>query len=322
MFSDILRGKKIGRFRKVSHSFSNYFTSIDSSSFGLSSSSKREKVQGFTGVALNTGDKAGAIAGIAAGAVEAFGATAAVAEGAVFGSAFFAACAGPQVAVTTAVLGLVLLVKGAYSNRESAHDALSNYVWNMVDDEPPVHGVRFTAEHLKNAADAATTLLEDGKDQIKIMGTKLAAAQKKIAALNTTIQQTRLDWNTEKNKLSTTPQNKSVNGKNIPNPEYKRITTNLNRIKNNAKKLWEAQILPDGAIFEYVRRCSHTGNYIQASHIVALAMKEEFSLGSVTNHAQPDYFANSQTAIALRDSFTNLASLYLELETFVQQPDL
>jgi hypothetical protein len=39
-----------------------------------------------------------------------------------------------------------------------------------------------------------------------------------------------------------------------------------------------------GTIFEYARRCSHTSNYLQAPHLVALVMHEKFSPGLVVGH--------------------------------------
>src|SRR3954471_8926064 len=109
VFSPLIR-HDVSNWRRVGHSASNSFQSIDRSSFGFSNASTQ-----VINAASNFGGTAGAVGGAIA-----IGMTSAAA-GAVAGAGFLAAVAGPQVAVTAGVVGLVMLVKGTYSNREAAH---------------------------------------------------------------------------------------------------------------------------------------------------------------------------------------------------------
>ena len=292
IFSHLLHDHDVSRARRVLHSATNYFSSIDRSSFGFGNASTQivNAASTFAGTAGGVG---GAIAlGMSA-----------TAASAVVGAGFLAAVAGPQVAVTAAVVGLALLVKGTYSNREGAHNALAKYVWNLVDDVPPTNGVNFTQKGLEDAADAATTLLEDGKNQIKLLGKKLEASQVKFAALNNRIQQMVTQFVTEKQNLDNL-----VRGGNakLISAQREKVTKLYDELQN----VWEKESKAGGAIFEYVRRCSHAGNYLQAPHIVALAMKEKHSPGSVVGVAQVDYFQGSMLAINSRNAFTTLEAEY------------
>jgi hypothetical protein len=291
IFSPIIHGD-INNGRRVLHSATNYFSSIDRSSFGFSNAG--------TQVVNAASTFAGTAGGVAGGIALGMSATAATA---VVGAGFLAAVAGPQVAVTAAVVGLALLVKGTYSNREAAHKSLTKYVWNLVDDVPPAEGVNFTAKGLEDAADAATTLLDDGKNQIKLLGTKLQASQAKFAALNTRIQDLMTTFIAEQNKL-----NAMITGRR--GPLIKAQREKLQELRTALENVWAKESKPGGAIFEYVRRCSHTGNYLQAPHIVALAMKEKHSPGSVVGTPQLDYFQGSTLATNSRSAFTTLEQEY------------
>lgn len=290
IFSPIIHDE-IGHGRRVLHSATNYFSSIDRTSFGFSNASTQ---------VVNAASTFAGTAGGVAGAIT-IGMTTAAA-GAVAGAGFLAAVAGPQVAVTAAVVGLALLVKGTYSNREAAHKSLTKYVWNLVDDVAPTQGVNFTMKGLEDAADAATTLLDDGKNQIKLLGSKLNASQAKFAALNTRIQQLVTLLLAEKARLDGIPASRRV--------LVERQTAKVHELRVELESVWTKEAKTGGAIFEYVRRCSHTGNYLQAPHLVALAMKEKHSPGSVVGVPQPDYFMGSTLATGSRNAFTTLETEY------------
>jgi hypothetical protein len=291
IFSPIIHND-VGNARRVFHSATNYFSSIDRSSFGFSNAS--------TQVVNAASTFAGTAGGVAGGIALGLSATAA---SAVVGAGFLAAVAGPQVAVTAAVVGLALLVKGTYSNREGAHKSLTKYVWNLVDDVPPTQGVIFTQKGLEDAADAATTLLDDGKNQIKLLGTKLQASQIKFAALNNRIQLLMTQFLKEKDIMDKLPPSRRSQLIGMQRAKVAELYAELENV-------WAKETKSGGAIFEYVRRCSHTGNYLQAPHIVALAMKEKHSPGSVIGVAQPDYFLGSTLATNSRNAFTTLETEY------------
>lgn len=298
IFSNLIKDD-VSNFRRVRHSFGNYFSSIDRSSFGFSNS------------ATQVVDKASLFAGTAggvAGAVVIGMGEAAVAG--IAGAGFLAACAGPQVAITAAVVGLALFVKGTYSNRESAHKELLNFSWNLVDDVPPTKGVLFTDTTLKEACDAATTLLDDGKSQIKLLGSKLQAAQTKFNKLNQDIEAAVIRYQTETVALAGLPPTVMQNRSSVTNPAIALTQAKLAKMRTEVEGLWAKESKPGGAIFEYVRRCSHTSNYLQAPHLVALAMREKFNPGSVIGKPQPDYFTGSVMATQMRESFTKLELEY------------
>lgn len=280
--------------RRIWHSTTDYFKSIDRKSFSKSSVASQT-----VSAASNFGGVAGGVAGgITIGLSSA-------AAGGLAGAGFLAAVAGPQVAVTAAVVGVALLVKGTYSNREDAHKTLTKkYVWNLIDDTPPAHGQMFTAESLEDAANAATTLLDDGKNQMKLLGTKLQTAQQKFKAVAerferhlTTADFLRSNWHSTS----------MMARRNKMRDQY-------HDVYREALSLWEKETDSGGAIFEYVRRCSHTGNYLQAPHILSLALKEKIDPGSVVGKKQPDFFAGMALATNSRGAFaaldTGLRSLF------------
>jgi hypothetical protein len=286
--------------RRIGHSFTNYFSSIDSNSFGF-----RNSTADVVGTAANVAGTVGAVGGaISIGMGQ-------VAAGTVVGAGFLAAVAGPQVAVTTAVISLALLADATYSNRESAHKKLSDFVWNLVDNETPTKGDTFDASGLEQAAGAAITLLEDGKSQLKLLGHKLRSAQVNFQALNTEIENDVKSYNDKLNLIRVIP--KEINRGQLPlssNPEYVKVLTDLANIRTKLQATWDRESRPNGRIFEYVRRCSHTGNYLQAPHILSLAMQEKLSKDSVVNKKQNDFFAGFPLAKESRDAFTKLAEEY------------
>lgn len=268
---------------------------------------------------------------------------------AVGGAGFVAMCAGPQVAIIIAIVGLAVVAKNTYSNREAAHKVLEKFVWNLIDDAPGSNHIQFkNSEDLDAASSAALTLLDDGKNQIKLLGSKFEEAQAKFKTVNLDVEKNynAVFWLINKKSILDTDISKNlVEIRNIQNQlSRKSGDRDANMLKSklsglsekilnirkqrgqlteeidikllNNKLLWNKESRPGGVIFQYIRRCSHTGNYMQAAHIVSLAMQERFSPGSVVGKSQPDFFSEVSFAQNLRAMFTRL-----DLEYALRIPD-
>ena len=186
-------------------------------------------------------------------------------------------------------VALALLAKDTYSNREAAHnDLFWSYAWNLIDDVPPEEGKNFSKPGLERAGKAAFTLLDDGKSQIAILGDKLQAATKKWEHFINGFKQT------------------CETARGLPDGPQK------SREMDNLSHMWYREIEVGGVIFEFVRRLAHTGNYLQAPHILGLAMKEKFFPESVAGKQQPDFFLGNDRARTLRDGFSLLSQLTLD----------
>ncbi len=287
IFSPLIRGR-VSNWRRVGNSAANYFQSIDRSSLGLV-----KTTEGVVNAASNFAGTAGGVAGgIALGMSQA-------AAAGVAGAGFLAAVAGPQVAVTAGVVGLAMLVKGTYSNREAAHVALIDYVWNLVDDQPPAKGVRWTQEDLEKACDAAATLLDDGKNQMKLLGSKLDSARRKFEGVQLKLVEIFNAVEAQK-ALLLDPRAATV----------ERARMAIKALRERAEALWTQECKPGGAIFDYVRRLSHAGNYLQAPHLIGLGMKNMVLGGEVLREEQPDFFKGSEWAANSRKSFQALSDWY------------
>lgn len=270
------RASLVGDFfgRRVGHSASNFFSGTYDRLAG--NSWQQNAVS-----AVETGNVAAGIMVTAASAAAAASCTA----------AFTAAMAGPQAGVTLGIMGLVLLAKEAYSDREAAHDAIQPHVWSLVDNVPPA-SVPDSAQ-LKQLAAACLTLQEDGKNQFGLILSKYNDRHDRyiqhIKKITTQIDR--------RNSLDS--QARSPN----------RLLTNTHRQKQaaaareahqEAVRLIEEGQRPGGAIWEFVRRCTHISNYIQASEIVALAVRTEMLTGGTVNRSffTTDYFAGSKLSEA------------------------
>ena len=288
IFSPLINGE-ISRFRRVGHSTTNYFSTIGRSSVTVDN-------------AINTGVN---LVGVAGGVSGAITLASTVAAGTATAGVMALAFAGPQAAVATAVVGIALLAKGAYSNREAAHKKLSEYVWNLVDNENPKIAINSKAT-LETAADAAMYLLTEGGNQIKLLGSKHQAALTKFNTLNTTItaKKVQIERDIAREQTHLAPGHMAAGAARQAIAQWKAS------FKTELEKTWEKETKPGGIIFEYVRRCAHVGNYIQAPHIVAMAMKENVDPGHIAAIAHTDYFANCPIADRSRKSFTDLATIY------------
>src|SRR5579872_3814953 len=113
IFSPLIN-EDIGRGRRVFHSATNYIRTIGPKSITVENS-------------INAGLNTVGLLGGVSGAITLAGT---VVAGTAAAGTLAVAFAGPQAAVVAAVIGLAVLAKGAYSNREAAHKKLSDYVWN------------------------------------------------------------------------------------------------------------------------------------------------------------------------------------------------
>ena len=71
---------------------------------------------------------------------------------------------------------------------------------------------------------------------------------------------------------------------------------------------------PGGAIFQFVRRCSHTGNYLQAPHIMHLAIVEQLTPGKVVGQvgAHAKHFSDAHIVQTSRGMFTALHTKFTD----------
>lgn len=282
----------VSNFRRVRHSASNYFSSIDRSSF----TGRNVVTQVINGVGQVGGVLGGVAGGIALGAGTV-----------VVGAGFLAAVSGPQVAVTAAVIGIALLVMATYSNREAAHKELSPYMWTLVDDKPPAIEPTSSLEHLTKAAGAAATLMDDGKSQIKLLGNKLQAAEVRFRQVTVTITTAHNDYVAAQTELANIAPMMASAAKNV---RLRAAESKLQRAKDTVTSTWDNETKAGGAIHQYVRRSVHTSNYLQASHIISLAMKEKLAPGSVVGKPVQDFFKDIDLAKNCRKSFSDLSDLY------------
>ncbi len=257
---------EIGRFRKVGHSASDWFSAKMSS----------DKTDIFATGLSGANNAAGALA-----------TGAAVAAWAGSSAAFVAAMTGPQAAAVIGLVAIGLLVKETYSNREAAHKEIAPYVWTFVDDKPPK---KFdNIEELRRICAAASTLLEDGKSQFNTMHSKYSEKEMIFRQFITVYQEKLWAIGILEKKLKL--EVKSV-------PANKPSDNNLLRYNIAlAEEMYEKAIAVDGVISEYVRRCCHLGHYMQASAILNLGIRETLQpksvIGQQTENYFPDFFKNT-----------------------------
>lgn len=287
IFSPLINGE-ISNFRRVGHSATNYMSTIGRSSVTVDN-------------VINTSVN---LVGVAGGVSGAITLASTVAAGTATAGVMALAFAGPQAAVATAVIGIALLAKGAYSNREAAHKKLSQYVWNFIDNENPK--IALNTHTLADAADAAMYLLTEGGNQIKLLGSKHQAALTKFNTLNSTItaKKVKIENDIAREQPHLAPGSMAAGAARQAIAQWKA------RFKTELDAIWEKETKPGGIIFEYVRRCAHVGNYIQAPHIVSMAMRENIQSGYVAGMTHTDYFANCPVAMQSRKSFADLGAIY------------
>ena len=346
IFDDLRKDGKVNvnRVRRVAHSASDSarvgfqnFTNRVSTVFARGSSAKERGVA-VMDVSLQVLDTSATLlthTGTAAAA-------AVIAVSAISGVAFVAAISGPQAALAMGLLGLVIAVRAAYSDRDSAHDALRKYTWSFLTSTPPEK--LDTEDKLEAAAEAAFTLMEDGKAQMSRLHEKFQVRAKAFNEFNKSfidksqaladargayrIAQTNL--NTATAEKTATAGLKGPLGEhririalekfNAAHIKHTQATNNFNNLKKELDKMWAGAIVSGGAIFEFSRRCIHASNYIQAAEIVHLRSYFKFrkSHAPVDLNTHPshftgptlDFYDGINTVTGYRDAVTAADAAY------------
>ena len=307
VFTELRTGDlSVSRVRRVAHSTMNYLDNIRNPfSNGATAATAATTVLSSLGNAAQVAEGVAGAGIIYAGVASGFATTGVV-----------VAVAGPQVAVTAAVVGLVVLARSAYSNRDAAHEALAPFVWNLVDAEPPTNP-NPTGSLLEDACRAAMTLLEDGKNQIGLMQTKLVTSQTEFDMFRATLDKNYNLFRHMYNEWDNV-------GKRAPFPNREATFQRLNQSVKQAATVWlqlyDTGFSAGGAAHNYVRRVVHAGNYIQAGNLVALSMKMAYNAGA-SSSIGGDFFAGCSAAVSSRNQFTSLAahwdSCLLECSNFL-----
>ncbi len=210
------------------------------------------------------------------------------------------AIAGAATGIGGAVIALGLFAYSAYSNRDAKHRDLQPYVWSLVDDTPP-KGFS-SPQELNEAAKAAGYLIVEGKNQINDFVSKIKEASELFDQFTHNV-----DFRIAIiNNLRIQPQ--FIQGDAAIHDQVKSLL-------NSLKEEWDEAIKENGPVFEWLRRCHHAANYLQAPHIMSLAMKEKVSPGSVVKQAQNDYFAGVPFAMQTRQNFAKYDKLYQDNRT-------
>ncbi|BCG63645.1 MAG: hypothetical protein methR_P1373 [Methyloprofundus sp.] len=200
---------------------------------------------------------------------------------------FVVAVGGPQVAITLGVVSLVGIAKGSYSNREAAHKKLQPYVWSLIDDEAPKQNIWGSAENLEKAASAAAYLMKDAKSQYAQMGSKLKQAQEKFNSF----------WDSYKLLIEHLIMEDRRSGQwvyesiiNRPhgmgNADLGAIGNTFREIHNDKVKAnaeWDKATKRGGAVFEFMRRLVHVGNYLQCAGIIQEATFASLNKGGTVD---------------------------------------
>ena len=268
-------------------------------------------------------------------------ATAVLVATAVSGAAFVAAISGPQAALAMGLLGLVLAARAAYSNRDAAHDKLRTYTWSFLTSTKPT---ALTDAVIDEVADAAFTLLEDGKAQMSRLHEKFETRAKAFNEFNKSyidksqaladaragygpakaaydaamIQKSQANHATGTNRQQIINQAQSTF--NTANNNLNTVTNNFNKLKKELDKMWNDAITSGGAIFEFSRRCIHASNYIQAAEIVHIRSFYRFrqsharlDLAVFNSHftgTQTDFYTDINTVTAYRNAVAAADAAY------------
>jgi hypothetical protein len=214
-------------------------------------------------------------------------------------AAFALALSGPQAGITLGLIGIGLLVYEASSDREKAHNDLLPFVWTLIDDVAPP---TFTEDTLKTACGAATTLLDDGKAQFKLLKSKYDERQLAFKLFFTELA-------ADTAKINDLSDQMRISGRARDMKLYKSLASKQNALIDKRAEAVKVSLASGGAIFEFVRRCCHVSNYLQAPHILGLGIKEKIDQGSVIGKdREADFFAGTSLAEA-RKMFKDLDKL-------------
>jgi hypothetical protein len=174
--------------------------------------------------------------------------------------AFAVTASGPIAAGALGAVGLFLAAESTYSNRESAHNALQPHVWSYIDDEAPKS---INDGNAKDVGAAAISLISDGKPQIKLMDGKFQTAENAFNDFWRSYQES----SRALTHLSTRTK-----------PQIERMERILIAAYNNNRKrnkILENAFNPGGAVYDFMRRLMHFGNYMQAPIVVGKVMQKD-----------------------------------------------
>lgn len=297
--------------------------------------SARDKVKTYN-PGLNTETAAKGLGNISqAGGLLGLGAgIAAIASSAAAGTAFVVAVGGPQVAVTAGVVGLALLVRDAYSNRDRRHEALIPYVWSLIDDEPPAINIldgQNSAE-LEKAAALAIYLMKEADSQFEGMGNKLRTAELNFDNFINSYKQT-ISILTAQNggkwvgdacmhEYKTKSSSLTIPERSFLDQEMRNIFGVMNKAKIDSEKMWNDACKQGNPVFEFMRRLSHVGNYFQCAHIINISIFTK--LGNSQGFTNEDPLKKWMGATFYRDKLKEISDLktmadknYQDLDNFM-----
>ena len=222
----------------------------------------------------------------AAVGVMTFGASIAVAAGST--AAFAAAMTGPAAGVALGVIGIALAAKAMYSNREAAHTALTPYMYSLIDAAAPT-ALPADKPALEKLGGAALSLITDGQAQVAQGHGKLASAE---TGFNNFLRSyTEISRWHKKFKTDRQPGNKLL----VLQNEQKRQDLIATAEKQG------------GAIFEYMRRLVHFGNYLQVFEFFGKVLKSDTGAWS--------------EGVAFGSYLANVKEIRKTLAKFVEQVD-
>lgn len=297
--------------------------------------SARDKVKTYS-PGLNTETAAKGLGNISqVGGLMGLGAgIAAIASSAAAGTAFVVAVGGPQVAVTAGVVGLALLVRDAYSNRDRRHEALIPYVWSLIDDEPPAINIldgQNSAE-LEKAAALAIYLMKEADSQFEGMGNKLRTAELNFDNFIKSYKQT-IDILLKKNgdkwvgetcmqAYQAKTQFLTLPERTFVDPEMREAFEIFNKAKIESEKMWNDACKQGNPVFEFMRRLSHVGNYFQCAHIINVSIFTK--LGNSSGFTNEDPLKKWIGAAFYRDKLKEISDMktmadknYQDLDNFM-----
>ena len=221
---------KVSTFRKMAHSASNKISSMSKKSVGAT--------------LVEQGNNAVAVMAIGSSIAVAASSTA----------AFAVAMTGPAAGIALGVIGIALVAKSMYSNRETAHAALTPYMFSLIDSTAPTP-LPADKPSLEKLGGAALSLITDSQAQVSQGQSKLASAETAFNAWLRSYGEANR-WH-QRYKVDKQPGNKALVVEHEPARQA---------LVTNAEK-------SGGAIFEYMRRLVHFGNYIQIFEFFGKVLK-------------------------------------------------
>lgn len=176
------------------------------------------------------------------------------------------------------ILGVIALGYAIYTlhtNRDGDHEALTDYVWTLLDDREPIKKIWKTSysSHIGAFGDAATLdqqhtvlkaaigLLKTADSQYKLMGDKLKEATEGYKNFL-------VEYETLAEKLIITDVIVNEFKSNASKETYSKELKDALALIVQLTEKWTAAEKEGGKIFEYMRRLIHVGNYLQCAALV------------------------------------------------------